>query len=264
MVLVNLPISFRITALALGQSYNCPIAIKHPRRNRYMCTTWITRLWWWNNKKIKHYKPCKIFHEWKRYQLYHHWWHRRLLQWQPRITYDWIVQRVNIKYLKTTLSKYVSNHVSPLCCRSIKCRYALQWRDYDRSGVSNHRRLDCLHNGLFRCWSKKTSKLRVTGICEGNSPVTGEFPHKGPVTRKMVPFDDVIMTTCAGTSDDKAGIMTAQSISVDHMSSYCRNKYNTIIGILTIPGFHTCKFAKSNNSVFCPSYAQTGHWVHKV
>ena len=24
---------------------------------------------------------------------------------------------------------------------------------------------------------------------------TGEFPHKGPVTQKMFPFDDVIMTT---------------------------------------------------------------------
>ena len=41
--------------------------------------------------------------------------------------------------------------------------------------------------------SKKTSKLRVTGLCEGNSPLTGEFPHKGPVTRKMFLFDDVIM-----------------------------------------------------------------------
>ena len=28
----------------------------------------------------------------------------------------------------------------------------------------------------FRHRSKKTSKLRVTGFCEGNSPVTGEFP----------------------------------------------------------------------------------------
>ena len=27
-----------------------------------------------------------------------------------------------------------------------------------------------------RCRPKKTSKLRVTGLCEGNSPVTGEFP----------------------------------------------------------------------------------------
>ena len=46
---------------------------------------------------------------------------------------------------------------------------------------------------LIRRKSKKTSKLRVTGLCEGNSPVTGEFPHKGPVTRKMFPFDGVIM-----------------------------------------------------------------------
>ena len=251
MVLVNLPISFRITARALGQSYDCPIAIKHPWRNRYMCITWITRIWWWNNNKIKHYKPCKIFHEWKRYQPYHHWWHRRLLQWQPRINRTEGQSILSIWKLRFPNMSPIMWR--PLCCKSMKCRYALQWRHDDRSGVSNHRRLDCLHNGLFRCRSKKTSKLRVTGICEGNSPVTGEFPHKGPVTRKMVPFDDVIMTTCAGTSDDKAGIMTVQSISVDHMSSYCRNKYNTIIGILTIPGFHTCKFAKSNNSVFCPS-----------
>ena len=26
----------------------------------------------------------------------------------------------------------------------------------------------------------KTSKLRVTGLCEGNSPVTGEFPAQMP------------------------------------------------------------------------------------
>ena len=31
-------------------------------------------------------------------------------------------------------------------------------------------------NLLFRRRSKKISKLRVTGLCEGNSPVTGEFP----------------------------------------------------------------------------------------
>ena len=56
----------------------------------------------------------------------------------------------------------------------------------------NHRRLDGLLNRLFR-QIKKTSKVRVTGLCERNLPVTGEFPKKGPVTRKMFPFDDVIM-----------------------------------------------------------------------
>ena len=33
-----------------------------------------------------------------------------------------------------------------------------------------------LLNRLFRRRSKKTSKLRVTGLCAGNSPETGEFP----------------------------------------------------------------------------------------
>ena len=52
----------------------------------------------------------------------------------------------------------------------------LQWRHSERVGVSNHQSHDCLLNRLFRRKSKKTSKLRVTGLCAGNSPVTGEFP----------------------------------------------------------------------------------------
>ena len=53
---------------------------------------------------------------------------------------------------------------------------ALQWRHNGCDGVSNHQPHDCLLNRLFWRRSKKTSKLRVTGLCEGNSPVTGEFP----------------------------------------------------------------------------------------
>ena len=53
---------------------------------------------------------------------------------------------------------------------------SLEWRHNGRDGVSNHRRLGFLFNRLFRRRSKKTSKLRVTDLCEGNSPVTGEFP----------------------------------------------------------------------------------------
>ena len=52
----------------------------------------------------------------------------------------------------------------------------LQWRHNGLDSVSNHQPHDCLLNGLFRRRSKKTSKLRVTGLCAGNSPVTGEFP----------------------------------------------------------------------------------------
>ena len=52
----------------------------------------------------------------------------------------------------------------------------LQWRHNESDGVSNHRPHDCLLNRLFRSRSKKTSNLRVTGLCAVNSPRTGEFP----------------------------------------------------------------------------------------
>ena len=52
----------------------------------------------------------------------------------------------------------------------------LRWRHNGRDSVSNHQSHDCLLNRLFRRRSKKTSKLRVTGLCVGNSPGTGEFP----------------------------------------------------------------------------------------
>ena len=52
----------------------------------------------------------------------------------------------------------------------------LQWRHNGRDSVPNHQPHDCLFNRIFRRRSKKTSKLRVTGLCAGNSPGTGEFP----------------------------------------------------------------------------------------
>ena len=35
--------------------------------------------------------------------------------------------------------------------------------------------------------------LRITGLCEGSPPITGGFPSQEPLTRKMFPFDDVII-----------------------------------------------------------------------
>ena len=52
----------------------------------------------------------------------------------------------------------------------------LQWRHNERHGVSNYQPHDSSLIRLFRRISRKTSKLRATGFCEGNSPVTGEFP----------------------------------------------------------------------------------------
>ena len=54
--------------------------------------------------------------------------------------------------------------------------FTLRWRHNDLDGVSNHQPHDCLLNRLFGRISKKTSKLRVTGLCAGNSPWTGDLP----------------------------------------------------------------------------------------
>ena len=69
----------------------------------------------------------------------------------------------------------------------------LQWRHNGRDSVSNHQPHNCLLYHLFWRRSKKTSKLRVTGLCARNSPGPVNSPHKWPVTRKRFPFDDIIM-----------------------------------------------------------------------
>ena len=73
--------------------------------------------------------------------------------------------------------------------------YTFQLRHNERDGISNHQPHDCLLNLLFRRRSKKTSKLRGTGLCAGNSPVTDEFPAQRASNAEMFPFDDVIMYT---------------------------------------------------------------------
>ena len=109
-----------------------------------------------------------------------------LSAWTSCWTSSWIIRSLIPHGAHMTLLQWLFYHESTK-------RLALQWRHNGCDGVSNHQPHDCLLNGLFRRRSRKTSKLRVTGRCAGNSPVTGEFPPKRPITRKMFPFDDVIM-----------------------------------------------------------------------
>ena len=73
------------------------------------------------------------------------------------------------------------------------CGIPLRWRHNERDIVSNHQPRECLLSRLIWRRSKKTSKLCVIGLCAGNSPGPVNSTRKGPVTRKMFPFDDVIM-----------------------------------------------------------------------
>ena len=81
----------------------------------------------------------------------------------------------------------------PIMREAFPCHDVIFHLSHDIDCVSNHHPHDCLLKRLFMRRSKKTSKLRVTGLCAGihRSPVNSL--HKGPVTRKIFPFDEVIM-----------------------------------------------------------------------
>ena len=75
---------------------------------------------------------------------------------------------------------------------------SLRWRHNGLDSVSNHQPHDCLHNHLFRRRSKKTSKLRVTGLCAGNSPGTGEFSAQmaSNAENVSIPWRHHVMLSC--------------------------------------------------------------------
>ena len=88
------------------------------------------------------------------------------------------------------------------CGRQWLVPLAYEWSHNGRDGISNQQLHDCLLNHSFRRRSKKTSQLRVTGLCAGNSQVTGEFPSQRPVTWKMIPFVHyqgcwIVLTHCS-------------------------------------------------------------------
>ena len=75
----------------------------------------------------------------------------------------------------------LQSYTKPSTDDSIKIPFAIIMHRYNdvtmgNDNVWNHHPHDRLLNRLFRRRSKKTSKLRVTGLCAGNSPGTGEFP----------------------------------------------------------------------------------------
>ena len=74
---------------------------------------------------------------------------------------------------------------------------SLHWRQNDHDGVSNHQPHGCL----------------LTGLCVGTSPGPVNSPHKGPVTRKLFPFDDVIMPSHRNSDYFQTHVKIADTIS---------------------------------------------------
>ena len=70
----------------------------------------------------------------------------------------------------------------------------VHYNDVTMTTMASHiTSLTVVYSTVYSDADKKTSKLRVTGLCVGKSSGPVNSPHKWPVTRKMFPFDDVIM-----------------------------------------------------------------------
>ena len=86
-------------------------------------------------------------------------------------SYESIRHVLTAIFTKVTL--LVSHHLANSSGGQIP---SLQWRHNGHDGLSSHKPPDCLLKRLFRHSSKQTPRLRVSGLCEGNSTVTDEFP----------------------------------------------------------------------------------------
>ena len=88
-----------------------------------------------------------------------------------------------------------------LCNAWVNCRYivdlrsraTLQWRHNGHDNVSNHQPHDCFSTIYLDTDERKDQSSASLAFVRGNHRRPMNSPHKWPVTRKMFPFDDVIM-----------------------------------------------------------------------
>ena len=111
--------------------------------------------------------------------------------------------------------EHLQQHHARICmcvnCRAV-CDYVSMFRVHLK-----HRRLDGLLNHLFRRRSRKTSSGASLAFLMGIDRWPVNSPHKGPVTQKMFPFDDVIIRisqdggTCFSLLSDNLGTKMSKS-----------------------------------------------------
>ena len=77
---------------------------------------------------------------------------------------------------------------------SLHLDITLLWRHKEPDGVSNHQPHDCLLIHLFGHRSRKHQSSASLAFVRGIYRRPVNSPHKWPVTRKMFPIDDVIMS----------------------------------------------------------------------
>ena len=102
---------------------------------------------------------------------------------------------------------------------------------------------------------KKTSKLHVTGLVREIHRWQVNSPHKGPVTRKMFPFDDVVMLCRHGVAFQTFAEATANITSnfIDVVQRLWKKRNGT-----SVIGFLLCKKKTYRNGMDC-MYSNSFH-----
>ena len=106
-----------------------------------------------------------------------------------RAHYDVIVMQPLLDISKLSIGKSVANKPQ----QNTTKHEPLQLRHNTGDGISNHRHLDCLLNRLFKHRSNKTPTSATLALVRGIHQWSVNSLHEGPVTRRVFPFDYVIM-----------------------------------------------------------------------
>ena len=164
----------------------------HNLHGKTGCATWVGLIFAWSN--FIGYKllfPANTIYTYiYTYSMGNHAnprhgvWSQKLMQahWRPQIKYiclivcniDIVLQKASL--LRTQIvaahTHAVKNYTDIIYQWLLTQAFCLQWRHYEHEGVSNHRRLDCFLNRVFKRRSNTISKLRVSGLSGRRIPLT--------------------------------------------------------------------------------------------
>ena len=125
-----------------------------------------------------------------------------LLPWQLRVVWNIVtIKTCNLEHGNnndkqpkwwcpgSSLLQVISNNVTVHDHKEWGCSCLFTMTSHERHVVWNHRPFDCLFNSL----SKKHQSLHYWPFARGIHRWLANSPHKGPVTKKKLIFDEVIM-----------------------------------------------------------------------
>ena len=114
-------------------------------------------------------------------------WHPLPETLNPRVMrYDLELNKLTKRHKRSSSLNITQSETDSInCANGYIWLQPLEWRHYERDGVSNHPPRDCLLNRLFKTHIKETSNLRVLAFVRGIHRWPVNSPHKGSVTRKM-------------------------------------------------------------------------------